>query len=125
MFLALFFAIDKLEHHMQAYTVRLTVKADPIKYVLSKPVVSGCIARWVILLQQYDLAYIPQKAVKGQALADFLADHPVPSDWEYSDDFLDEDVFYIEVMPLWMIFFDGAARREGARVGVVFISPQW
>ena len=71
---------------MQAYTVRLIAKADLIKYVLSKLVVSGRIARWVVLLQQYDLAYVPQKAVKGQALANFLADRPVPSDWEFSDD---------------------------------------
>uniref|UniRef100_A0A7N2L0M9 RNA-directed DNA polymerase n=1 Tax=Quercus lobata TaxID=97700 RepID=A0A7N2L0M9_QUELO len=124
MCLALFFAIDKLEHYMQAYTVRLIAKADPIKYVLSRPVVSGRIARWAVLLQQYDLAYIPQKAVKGQALADFLADHPVPSDWEFSDDFPDENVFYIEEMPPWIMFFDGAARREGAGAGVVFVSPQ-
>ena len=80
MCLALFFAIDKLEHYMQAYMVRLISKADLIKYVLSRPVVSGCIARWKVLPQQYDLAYVPQKAVKGQALVDFLADHPVPSD---------------------------------------------
>lgn len=124
MCLALFFAIDKLEHYMQAYTVRLIAKADPIKYVLSRPVVSGRIARWAVLLQQYDITYVPQKAVKGQALADFLADHPVPSDWEFSDDFPDEDVFYIEVMLPWMMFFDGAARREGAGAGVVFVSPQ-
>ena len=97
--LALFFAIDKLEHYMQAYTVRLIAKAGPIKYVLSRPVVSGRIVQWTVLLQQYNLAYVPQKAVKGQALADFLADHPVPSDWEFFDDFLDEDMFYIEVMP--------------------------
>ena len=45
MCLALFFAIDKLEHYMQAYTVRLIAKADSIKYVLSRPVVSGPIAR--------------------------------------------------------------------------------
>ena len=56
-------------------------------------------------------------------MVDFLVDHPVPSDWEFSDDFPDEDVFYIEVMPPWMMFFNGAARREGARVGVVFVSP--
>ena len=124
MCLALFFAIDKLEHYMQAYMIRLIAKANPIKYVLSKPVVSGCIARWAILLQQYDLVYVPQKAVKGQTLANFLADHPVPSDWEFSDDFSNEDVFYIEVMPSWMMFFDGAARRERARASVVFVSPQ-
>ena len=109
---------------MQAYTVRLIAKPDPIKYVLSRPVVSGRIARWAVLLQQYDLAYVPQKAIKGQALADFLADHPVLSDWEFSNDFLDEDVFYIEVMPPWMMFFDGAARWERAGAGVVFVSPQ-
>ena len=45
MCLALFFAIDKLEYYMQAYMIRLIAKADPIKYVLSRPVVSGHIAR--------------------------------------------------------------------------------
>ena len=59
MCLALFFAIDKLEHYMQAYTTRLIATTVPIKYVLSRPVVSGCIARWAVLLQQYDLAYVP------------------------------------------------------------------
>ena len=44
MCLALFFAIDKLEHYMQAYTICLIAKADPIKYVLSRPVVLGHIA---------------------------------------------------------------------------------
>ena len=124
MCLALFFAIDKLEHYMQAYTVRLIAKADSIKYVLSRPVVSGPIARWVVLLQQYDLAYVPQKAVKGQALANFLADQPVLSDCEFSDDFPDEDVFYIEVMPPLIMFFDGVARQEGAGASVVFVSLQ-
>ena len=57
MCLALFFAIDKLEHYMQTYTVRLIAKADSIKYFLSRLVVSSRIARWAVLLQQYDLAY--------------------------------------------------------------------
>ena len=83
MCLALFFAIDKLEHNMRAYTVCLIAKADSIKYVLSRPVVSGRIARWAVLLQQYDLAYVPQKAVKGQVLSNFLDDHPIPSDWDF------------------------------------------
>ena len=57
-------------------------------------------------------------------MADFLVDHPIQFDWEFFDDFLDEDVFYIEVMLPWIMFFDGAARREEAGVGVVFVSPQ-
>uniref|UniRef100_A0A2N9HVR6 Uncharacterized protein n=1 Tax=Fagus sylvatica TaxID=28930 RepID=A0A2N9HVR6_FAGSY len=66
----------------------------------------------------------PSEAIKGQALANFLADHPIPADWELSDDFPDEDVLYTEILPPWMMFFDGAARREESGAGVVFVSPQ-
>ncbi|KAA0063066.1 uncharacterized protein E6C27_scaffold468G001830 [Cucumis melo var. makuwa] len=34
MCLALFFAIDKLRHYMQAFTIHLVAKADPIKYAI-------------------------------------------------------------------------------------------
>ncbi|XP_038885991.1 uncharacterized protein LOC120076296 [Benincasa hispida] len=77
--LALFYAIDKLRHYKQAFTVHLIAKTDPIKYVLSRPVLSGRLAKWAIMLQQYDIVYVPQRVVKGQALADFLADHPYKS----------------------------------------------
>ena len=39
---------------------------------------------------------MPQKAIKGQALADFLADHPIPADWKLSEELPDEDVLFIE-----------------------------
>ena len=39
--LALIFSTKKLRHYMQAYTVHLIAHANPIKYVLSKPVLSG------------------------------------------------------------------------------------
>ncbi|KAL0282061.1 UNVERIFIED_CONTAM: hypothetical protein Sangu_2973600 [Sesamum angustifolium] len=50
-------------------------------------------------LQQFEITYVPQKVVKGQVLADFLADHPMPAEWELSDDLPDEDVLMIEVTP--------------------------
>ena len=68
--------------------------------------------------------YIPQKSVKGQALADFLADHPIPNDWELTDEFPDEDAMLIEVQPPWKMYFDGAAHCGGAGAGVVFITSQ-
>ena len=34
---------------------------------------------------------------RSQALADFLADHPIPDDWELSDDLPDEEVMLIEI----------------------------
>jgi len=36
------------------------------------------------------MLFIPQKAVKGQALADFLATHPVPESSNLHEDIPDE-----------------------------------
>ncbi|XP_050945477.1 uncharacterized protein LOC127150833 [Cucumis melo] len=124
MCLALFFAIDKLRHYMQAFTIHLVEKTDPVKYILSRPVISRHLAKLAIILQQYDIIYIPQKAVKGQTLVDFLADHPVPSNWKLCDDLPDEEVLFVESMEPWFMFFDGATRRSGAGVSIVFISPE-
>ncbi|XP_074277349.1 uncharacterized protein LOC141600985 [Silene latifolia] len=124
--LALVFAIQKLRHYMQAHTIHVVSKADPIKYILSRPVLSGRLAKWAMLLKQYDLVFVPQKAVKGQAIADFFVDHPVPVEWEISDDLPGEEIFYVDVLPPWQMYFDGAARQDGdgAGAGVVFVTPQ-
>lgn len=62
--------------------------------------------------------------MKGQALADFLADHLILAKWELSEDLPDEEVFYLDILQAWKIFFDGVARRDRARAGVVFVTPQ-
>ncbi|KAA0065979.1 uncharacterized protein E6C27_scaffold62G00640 [Cucumis melo var. makuwa] len=124
MCLALFFAIGKLRHYMQAFTVHLVAKADPIKYVLSRPIISGRLAKWTIILQQYDIVYISQKAIKGQALADVLADHPIPSDWKLCEDLPDDEVFFTEMVEPWTMYFDGAVRRSCAGADIVLISPE-
>ena len=109
---------------MQAYTVHLIAHIDPVKYVLSKPVLLGILARQGLLLTKYEIIYIPQKAIKGQALADFLADHLIPIEWEILNDFPDEEIFYVDVFSSWIMFFDGSARYDGTSAGVVFVSPQ-
>ena len=97
---------------MQAHTIHLVAKVDPVKYILSRPVISRRLAKWSVAFQEFEIAYVLLKAIKGQALANFLADHPIPTDWELSDDFPDEDVLYTEILPPWMMFFDGAALRK-------------
>ncbi|GAA0166491.1 hypothetical protein LIER_21633 [Lithospermum erythrorhizon] len=104
--LTLIFAIHKLKHYFQAHTVRLISKASPIKYVVLKPVLSNRLARWYLQLQQFMITYVPQKAVKGQVMADLLVDHPLPAEWELSDELLDEDVMNVEMMPPWKMYFD-------------------
>ncbi|XP_059285668.1 uncharacterized protein LOC132039143 [Lycium ferocissimum] len=94
--LALVFSIQKLKHYFQAHSVHLISRANPIKFMMSKSVLTDQLARWYLQFQQFKITYIPQKAVKGQTLAKFLADHPIPDDWDLTDEFPDEDG---EVLP--------------------------
>jgi len=51
---------------------------------------NSILANWVILLSQYDMTFIPKKAINGQDLADFLATHPLPETSKLDKDILDE-----------------------------------
>ena len=89
------------------------------------------LANWAILLSQYHMIFTPQKAVKGQALADFLAAHPVPETSQLHEEIPDEviEANTTEDREVWQMFFDGASRTgpDGkivAGVGVVFVSPR-
>ena len=57
-------------------------------------------------------------------MADFLADHPIPDDWELNVDLPGDNVFFIDILPPWEIYFDGAARQDGAGAEVVFVFPK-
>jgi len=48
------------------------------------------LANWAILLSQYDTTFIPQKAIKGQAITDFFAAHPIPEISKLHEDFPDK-----------------------------------
>ncbi|XP_022889218.1 uncharacterized protein LOC111404677 [Olea europaea var. sylvestris] len=123
MCLALIFAAKKLRQYMLSHTINLISKIDPLKYIMSRPILSGRIGKWALLLSEFDIKFIPQKAIKGQALADFLADHPIPAEWELQEDLPDEDVPFTEAIPSWRLYFDRAARSYGAGAGVVLVTP--
>ncbi|KAG9450365.1 hypothetical protein H6P81_010330 [Aristolochia fimbriata] len=120
--LALAFAVQKLRHYLLAHSTKLISRADPLKYIMSRPILSGRLAKWALLLSEFEINFVPQRAIKGQALANFLADHPVPAEWELTEEFPDEEIFLVEVLPSWEMYFDGAARRSGAGAGVLFVS---
>ena len=73
-------------------------------------------------MQEFDITYVPQKAIKGQTLADFIANHPIPNDWEFFEDLSDEDMLFIEVPRPWKLFFDGAAQKDGVGAGVILVT---
>jgi hypothetical protein len=58
------------------------------------------------------ISFAPQKAIKSQALADFLAE------W------VDTQLPTAPIQPeLWTMYFDGSLMKTGAGAGLLFISP--
>jgi hypothetical protein len=72
---ALVWATKKLRHYLLAHPVVLVSRLDPVKYLFEKPALIGRLARWLLLLAEFDLTYMTRKSVKGRAVAEFLADH--------------------------------------------------
>lgn len=63
--LALIFAVQKLRHYLLAHPVQLISRADPLKYIMTRLTLSGRLAKWALLLSEFEIQYIPKKAVKG------------------------------------------------------------
>jgi hypothetical protein len=70
---------------------------DPIKYIFEKPVLTGRIARWQMLLSEYDIEYRAQKAIKGSILADQFAYQPIEDYQSVQYDFHDVEILYLEM----------------------------
>ena len=63
---ALVWAARRLRQYMLTHTTLLISKMDPIKYIFEKPTLSGRIARWQMILTEYDIQYTTQKSYKGE-----------------------------------------------------------
>lgn len=61
MCLALIVAIQKLCHFLQHHHMRLISKEDPLKYILNQHTQDGHLAKWAVLLQQYDIETCPRR----------------------------------------------------------------
>ena len=120
---ALIWATRKLRHYVLAFKVLLIARIDPLEYLMEKPVQDGKIAKWVLLLSEFDIKYVTQKFVKGRAIADHLAHCSPEEAEEIQGDFSDEDIMEIEV-ELWKMYFDGATNQNKSGIGVLLISPK-
>ena len=110
--LALAWATRKLRHYLLAHSVMLVSRLDPIKYLFEKPALTGRLTRWLLLLSKFDLKYVTRKSVKGRAVVEFLADHPVERGEAVEYLFPDEAIMHIED-ETWRMYFDGAANQYG------------
>jgi ribonuclease HI len=119
--LAVLQAAKKLPHYFQSN--KMTVLSDlPLKMLLQRSDFSGRITKWGVYLGSLGVEYQPRAAIKGQVLAEFLA--------EFQCDPNSPSL----TMPVeaqlglaagkWELFVDGASNSKGSGAGVVLVSPE-
>lgn len=114
---------------MLSHTTWLVSKMDPIKYIFEKLALTSWIARWQVLLLEYDIVYVTQKATKGNSLAEYLVHYPIEDYQSMQCEFLDEDILALfEVGKYkdegkWTMLFDGASNAPGYEIRAMLISP--
>ena len=100
----------------------------PLKSVLRSADYTGRVAKWGTILGAFDIKYMPHTSVKGQVLADLVAEfaeclEEVEMGNEASVERL-VSVASIQSLPPWELYVDGAANQRGSRVGLVLVSPE-
>src|SRR4051812_42733841 len=131
--LALVFAVQKMRHYLIGQTIYVVSRINPRRLLMTKPsALNGRLTKWAMRLSQYDMHFLPQKATKGQAIADLLAKNPRSDSASLFEELPDETAEVHSAQAntsVWQMYFDGAFRtlpRVGlvAGVGTVLISPQ-
>ncbi|PKI73143.1 hypothetical protein CRG98_006462 [Punica granatum] len=101
-------------------------EADPLKYLLDSPSSTRNLTKWCCQLTEYDIEYVSRTSVKGQAIADHLAEFPIEDHTPINPDFPDEGILQVDdegEKPGWKMYFDGAVNSTGSGIGAVLISP--
>ncbi|PKI70456.1 hypothetical protein CRG98_009150 [Punica granatum] len=114
---ALVWVMQRLRQYTLYHTTRLLSKADPLKYLLDSPSSMRNIAKWRCQLTEYDIEYVSRTSIKGQAIADHLAEFPIEDNTLIDPNFPDEGILQVDderEKPEWKMYFDGAVNSTGA-----------
>ena len=120
-------ATRKLPHYFQVHTVVVLTQL-PLKSVLRSADYTGRVAKWGMILGAFDIKYMPRTSIKGQALADLVAEFAeCPEEVQIGDESMDERLVgaaSIQGLPPWELYVDGATNQRGSGVGLVLVSPE-
>ena len=101
----------KVAHYFSDHSI--TVVSDaPLSEILNNRDATGRVAKWAIELFPLDIKFEAKKAIKSQAIADFLA--------EWVEQQLPTQIHSEH----WTMFFDGSKMLNGSGAGVVLVSPR-
>ncbi|CAH9096527.1 unnamed protein product [Cuscuta europaea] len=113
--LTLIAAIKRLAPYFQVHPITVYT-TQPLATILRNPMASGRITKWSLLIGQYEVDFKPRTTIKGQALADFIAECIArPSETKSESSMLDN---------WWEMYVDGASSTWGCGGGDVITSHE-
>ena len=115
----------KLPHYFKAHTVVILTQLL-FKAILRSADYTGRIAKWGTILGAFNIKYMPHTSIKGQVLADLVAEFTKGPIENESEEYCmgEKSVGLVTAQePLqWKVYVDGAANQKGSGVGLVLIS---
>ncbi|KAF7822058.1 reverse transcriptase [Senna tora] len=122
--LALVYTTQKFRYYFLAHLIHLMTKSDPIRFLIKRPILSGRLKRWALILAEFEINPMLPKAIRSQTLTDLLAllpsENHEPIDDGLPGEFL-EVAMCEEVRP-WVLYFDGSLFQLERGAGVVLTS---
>nr|GEW86641.1 reverse transcriptase domain-containing protein [Tanacetum cinerariifolium] len=102
---------------LKAHTI-IVITDQPIKKILSNPKITGRLLKWSFELEEHDIHFRLTTSVKGQILADFIAerleDDPPNTPMEDKEELPDP----------WILFTDRSSCKNGSGAGLILTSPK-
>ena len=108
--LALVCAARKLRHYFETHTVRVLTE-HPLQVILQKSSLSGRLVEWAIKLSEHDIKIALRKAIKGQVVADFIAEFTHEEALEQSKE--GQEGNSMEADEQWQLYVDGVSNSRG------------
>lgn len=107
---------------MLTHKTKLVARIDPLKYLLNKETLTGRLFKWVMILSEFNIEYVDRKSIKGQAIANQLADAPMIDDAPLASEFLDESILAITHTKPWQLYFDDSYTKHSIFVLLFLVS---
>ena len=125
--LAVMHATKKLPHYFQAHTM-VVLTQFPLKSILQSAYYTEKIAKWGTILGAFDIKYMPRTSIKGQVLADLVAEFAeCPEEIDVEQHGMGEKLVGListQCPSPWKVYVDGVANQWGSGVGLVLVSPE-
>ena len=108
----------------------LVPTSHPFQQVLQNPDVSRRLTKWAIELGEFDIKFMPRTTIKGQAIADFVAEFTYPTkalrmitDTLNTSEGCAKDYEPTNPNNVWSLRIDGSSNVNGSGTDVILESP--